>query len=151
MFGIGINSASDISESLRQMWSCQGTLICPLDDGDALCLMVKGLQAGVEADQEAGAEGGPGESASSERAWSAQGGGEEPRFYLTFTMWARGSLRYLCVSRQSFLLYKVVVRIQRVSWERSQVIHEPRFWMSLLFGVIICEADDNDDYEKRYE
>ena len=68
MFGIGINSASDISESLRQMWSCQGTLICPLDDGDALCLMVKGLQAGVEADQEAGAEGGPGESASSERA-----------------------------------------------------------------------------------
>lgn len=30
----------------------------------------------------------------------------------------------------------------------SQVIHEPRFWMSLLLGVIICKADDNDDYEK---
>lgn len=59
MFGIGINSASDISESSRQMWSCQGTLTCPLDDGDALCLMVKGLQAGEEADQEAGVEGGP--------------------------------------------------------------------------------------------
>lgn len=68
MFGTGINSASDIRESSRQMWSCQGALTCPLDDGVALCLMVKGLRDGEEADQEAGMQEGLGESASSEKA-----------------------------------------------------------------------------------
>ena len=50
------------------MWSCQGALTCPLDDGVALRLMVKGLRGGEEADQEAGMQGGLGESAPSERA-----------------------------------------------------------------------------------
>lgn len=58
----------DIRESWRQMWSCQGALTCPLDDGVALRLMVKGLRGGEEADQEAGMQGGLGESAPSERA-----------------------------------------------------------------------------------
>lgn len=67
MFGIGINSASTLV-SPRDRCGPAKELTCPLDDGDALCLMVKGLQAGEEADQEQAWEGGPESQPRPERA-----------------------------------------------------------------------------------